>query len=245
MAQQIMSGYNSFLGIYDISADFARIVAELNAPCIDNTAINATARSFAGGLPEADIDYEGYWSEGTGAISDILNTYQTGTNTQLICYTLYAPTTGSRVGGFATQVSGLNIIREENIGDLGRIRFTCKNNYPVIPVVPLYGLSTRSGAGTNNGNTYILEAVPSGSTLYGFLCVTAVSGTGPPTLVVKLQSSPAGSGWTDRITFTVTSTAITEVKTLAGPITDTYWQQQWTIAGTNPVFTFTSAWGFK
>lgn len=247
MAQQVMKGYSAFLGTYDISPDFSKVSADLSAPSIENTPMNVTdTRTYLGGIPEAKIDFEGYWQEGTGTIGDILNTYRSSDGTQLICYAISGPLTGSGNGGFATQLSSLSVINSEQIGDVARIRFTSKSYYPLINVTPLYGLATRVGPASNNGNVYQLVAIPAGKTLYGFLCVTAVSGSSP-TLVVKLQSSATGAGgWSDRITFTSTGVVTTEVKTLAGPITDTYWQQYWTIGGTSsPTFTFTSAWGFK
>lgn len=244
MALQVMEAYQAYLGIYDISADFAKVSGEVSCAPIDNTPMNTSGyRSYIASIPEANVDFDGYWQEGATTIGEILNTYNSSDGVQLICYAGGVPLTGSGGLGFAGMVSGISTIRSEQVGDLARIRFTAKSAGPFVRVVPLYALSTRTS--TNNGNAYQLEAVPSGSTLYGFLSVTAASGTGPPTLVVKLQSSPTGTGWTDRITFTSTSTTTTEVKTASGPITDTYWRQYWTITGTNPSFTFTSAWGYK
>lgn len=243
MSQQIMSGYQATLGIYNLTPDFARINGEILAPSIDNTNMGITTyRTFIGGLQETDIDFEGFWNEDAGASSAVLEAYKGVDNVLMMCFAGGTPNTGSGGKGFATYVSDISTIRSEQIGDMARIRFTAKGSGATTRVVPLYGLTTRTTS--NWGNTYVLEAVPSGATLYGFLAVTAASGTGP-SLTVKLRSSPDGVTFADRITFTATATTTTEVKSLSGPITDTYWRQEYTLSGTSPSFTFASAWGYR
>src|SRR5512137_1482763 len=114
MAQQVMKSYASFLGIYDISGDFAKVDAEISAPSVEATPMSSTSRGYIGGIMEGNIDYDGFWSEGTGLVSDVLNTYQSS-GAQLICYAFSTPLTGSFGGGFATVLPNLSIVRTEEV----------------------------------------------------------------------------------------------------------------------------------
>lgn len=93
---------------------------------------------------------------------------------------------------------------------------------------------------TGDGTAVQHIAVPSGSQLVAALHVLSVSGTGTPTITVKVQSDD-NSGMTtptDRITFTAFTDQGGEVKYLSGPVTDTYYRVSWTISGTSPSFLF-------
>ena len=93
----------------------------------------------------------------------------------------------------------------------------------------------------SNGTAYQDGAVT--TTLYGLLNVFSVSGTSTPTLNMKIQSSPTGSGsWTDRITFTAATAIGSAFSSATGAITDTYWRALWTVSGTSPVFSAAVAW---
>ena len=100
-----------------------------------------------------------------------------------------------------------------------------------------------SGAKTSTANGTVFYGLGGVRTLLLQLAVTAASGTGSPTLDVKLQKTiDGGTNWTD-----VAGGAFTQVASGAAPVAETItvtgpWTDDcrfvWTIAGTNPSFTF-------
>lgn len=100
-----------------------------------------------------------------------------------------------------------------------------------------------SGAKTSSANGTVFYGLGGVRTLLLQLAVTAASGTGSPTLDVKLQKTiDGGTNWTD-----VTGGSFTQVASGAAPIAETIvvtgpWTDAcrivYTIAGTNPSFTF-------
>ena len=100
-----------------------------------------------------------------------------------------------------------------------------------------------SGAKTATANGTAFNGLGGVKTLLLQLAVTAASGTGSPTLDVKLQKTiDGGTNWTD-----VTGGAFAQVASGSAPVAETIvvtgpWTDTcrlvYTIAGTNPSFTF-------
>lgn len=101
-------------------------------------------------------------------------------------------------------------------------------------------------ARTSTGNGTAVEHVAVGATqrLYASLHVLSVSGSGSPTLTVKVQSDTSGfPSATDQITFDAATAVGGQWKSVAGPITDTFYRVSWTISGSSPSFLFVCAVG--
>ena len=96
-----------------------------------------------------------------------------------------------------------------------------------------------------SGTARQLGAVSAAQSVYAALHVFAVSGTGGPTLTVKVQSDNDGGfpSAADRITFAAATAIGAEWSKLAGAITDDWWRIDWAITGTTPSFTFAVAVG--
>ena len=100
-----------------------------------------------------------------------------------------------------------------------------------------------SGARTSSANGTVFYGMGGVKTLVVQLAVTAASGTASPTLDVKLQKSiDGGTNWTD-----IAGGAFAQVASASAPVAETInvtgpWTDQtrivYTIAGTNPSFTF-------
>lgn len=100
-----------------------------------------------------------------------------------------------------------------------------------------------SGARIVTANGTAFNGLGGVKTLVLQLAVTAASGTGSPTLDVKLQKTiDGGTNWTD-----VAGGAFTQVASASAPVAETItvtgvWTDTcrlvWTIEGTNPSFTF-------
>jgi len=99
---------------------------------------------------------------------------------------------------------------------------------------------------SGNGTAYQHGAVATGKTIVGVLRVLSVSGT-LPTLTAVIQSS-ADAAFTvpnARLTFTQATGVTYEVKTAAGPITDTWWRIIYTVGGTSPNFAVVVSFGIR
>lgn len=100
---------------------------------------------------------------------------------------------------------------------------------------------------TGTGGAQLLRAITANKNAYATLHVTAKSGTAP-VFTGRIESDD-NVGFTTpvtRATFTVLTNVVgSQLITIAGPITDTYWRAAWTIAGTTPSFNFATALGFE
>lgn len=97
---------------------------------------------------------------------------------------------------------------------------------------------------SGNGTARALGAIASGKSLYSALHVWGL-GTGTVTAIVESNSTNSFSGaQTARITHTATSAVLGEIKSLAGPITDTWWRTKYTISGASPSVKLINVLGF-
>jgi hypothetical protein len=94
-------------------------------------------------------------------------------------------------------------------------------------------------ARTTNGNTGNIQAA-GGESLRAQLNVTAVSGTSP-TLTVLIEDTLDGINYNTIGTFAQKTAAGREVINITTPFSETL-RVSWTIAGTNPSFTFSVDW---
>lgn len=102
---------------------------------------------------------------------------------------------------------------------------------------------TASGSGTS----LHLGALAAGQHMYANLHVIDLSGTGTPTITVKVQSDN-GTGFptpTDRGTFAAKTAIGGEALRIAGPVTDDWWRVSWTITGSTPSFLFLASLGIE
>lgn len=98
---------------------------------------------------------------------------------------------------------------------------------------------------TGTGAVLQLPAVTAGQFLVGTLHVMGVSGTGGPSLTGTIKSASAigFASPTTRLTFNAQTAIGGQVFRIAGPITDTFYRFDYTIAGTTPNFLVMSAVG--
>lgn len=94
---------------------------------------------------------------------------------------------------------------------------------------------------TGNGTSRQLVATASGKKLYAALHVLSISGTSTPTLNMTVKSNSTNSfagAETTRITFAAATAVGSQILSLDGPLTDTWFECEWTVTGTNPSFQF-------
>lgn len=102
------------------------------------------------------------------------------------------------------------------------------------------GLGLKTATGNSAAPLNVVGGVLTGQRLYAALHVVGISGT-TPTLDVIVRSAVASNmaGPTTRITFSqvTTSFGASWGTSVAGPITDQYYDMKWTISGTSPNYT--------
>jgi hypothetical protein len=97
-----------------------------------------------------------------------------------------------------------------------------------------------SSARTTNGNSGDLLRVYGGESVRAQLNVTGASGTSP-TLNVLIEDTLDGTNYNTIGSFTQKTSAAREIINITAPFAETL-RVSWTIAGTNPSFTFSIDW---
>lgn len=229
MATFVIKDTRLLVGGLDVSGSINECGVTYQAEIKDATVMNPNgARDKRSGLMDVALDHRGFWEDepdealfnAINGAEQIITAAPESALVGGVGYSFkaqqasYAP--GARVGemfGFA--------VRAEGKGKLVR------------------GTILLNGTLTATGNTSptLLGAVSAAQKVYAAMHVLAVAGTAP-TLNVKLQSDDA-SGFLspiDRITFAQVTQPGAQFLSAVGPITDTYWRVQYTIAGTSPSF---------
>jgi len=237
MAIQTISGCKVYVHGYDRSGDFNKVNLDYSADELESTTVEAVSnfRSFIAGLRAVKFDGEVFTSHGVGEVETVSDANFAVADKIISIY----PANAAGTPGYAFESVEISESPAMIIGDIAR--FTIKASQSgglLMRVTDMEGLATKNSTGT--GTVTLMGATSAVQTLYSILHVIAVSGTGGPTLTVTVKSDDA-VGFTTPVT-KLTHTAMTaigaELKSLAGPITDTYYRVDWTISGTTPSFTF-------
>jgi hypothetical protein len=121
------------------------------------------------------------------------------------------------------------------VGDVAAWQVNDDSAWPMVRGFSLEAPGTaRSTTGT--GTPVQVGAVPAGKYLYAALHVLSVTGTGGPSIAVKIQSD-AAVGFTtpiDQITFSTATAIGGQIARVAGPITDDWFRVSHTITGVGP-----------
>lgn len=238
----ILTHCRIYHGAYDLSGDLNTLELSLEAETQDVTTFNDGGwTKVAPGLKTGNFSYEGYFTAGAGTISEHIDTEFATTGTVLTLATSASDGVPAYLSKSATaQVQVLG----GSVGEAGKISASGTASTDVVRGTILLPSSAAKTA-TGNGTGQQLGALSSSQALYASLHVVSVSGTGTPTLTVKVQSDD-NSGFTsatDQITFTAATSTGAQWGTKAGAVTDDYWRVSYTISGTNPSFTFVVAAG--
>lgn len=189
-----------------------------------------------GGLGSFKLSGEGQWEAGDSTKVD------DGTWTDLGGLgpvTVY-PTTAN-VGDLAWLSKALrgSYSLGGTVGDVAPWSANLSGSWPLVRGIGLHAPGTARTA-TGTGTAFQHVAVTSTQYLYATLHVLSVSGTGTPTLTVKVQSDDSSgfSSATDRITFTAATAVGGQTSRALGAITDDWYRVSYTITGTGPSFLF-------
>ena len=234
MAKQVIKGYRIYINGRDASGDFNRVNLVNEAGELDSTDIGNLDKSFQAGLRNLQFDGEVFASHGSGEVEEAVMALLAAGGKVISVYA--SDSAGGAGHAFQAEMTIVSPVMA--IGDMSRITVKAsQSGGMLVKVTSMEGKAVKTSSGT--GTVRQLVAVGAGLSLHSFLQVLAVSGTSPQlTVTIKSDDAVGFSTPTTQITHSMFNAARAEVKTKAGPVTDTYYRVDWTITGTDPSFTF-------
>lgn len=239
MPSQVLIDVRAFVAGYDLSGQMNACALEYGADMRDATTFGAGTRINAGGLKTVVAKLEGLWDASTTSAPDPVAFNNLGIADQPA---VISPTSTVGDPAFLFRSVQSEYTPGAAVGDLYEFSVSLESASGQ-PLVRGALLAIGAATGDTTGAAVLLGAVSATQSLYAALEV--MSGTGNFTAKIQSDDNPGFTSPTDRITFTLVGTAVpvaSEWKTLAGPITDTYYR----LVTTNPnTRNFTAALGIK
>lgn len=227
---------------YDLTGDTNAMDLKADTVELDSTTFaSAGWKEVLPGLEMVEFKHSGFISVGEGSVDEVLNT-GLGVNTTIVSV---GHTTGA-VGEPAYMMKKMrtSVERGAQVGELYGFQAVGKGSTRLVRGYFLYPKTATTE--TDTGTAVEVGAASASQKVYAALHVFAASGT-DETLDVVVQSDD-GSGFaspTSRITFAQATGVTSEWKELSGAVTDTFWRVSYTIAGTDPSFTFAVTLGIR
>lgn len=231
MSQQIITDQSVYYDGYDLRGRTNTLAIQVASELQDNTVLGQGTRSRIGGLKTVAAQLEGFVEPdavdaalfaGVG-LADKLFTYGVGGDAVGDVAYFFLGTEGeislgAEVGGLLQLSAGA----ETASGDLYRGKIALNSRAA--------GLTT-----SGNGTGLQLGAISADQRLYAALHVWNV-GTGSFTAKIQSDNASNFASATDQITFSAFSAVGSELKSVAGAITDDWWRVSYTISGAAPNF---------
>lgn len=236
MSSLLLTDAKVYYGQFDISGDLNQVSIQFDANALDKTTFGQTTRINQGGMKTASVAVGGLMQEAADAIGKTIFD-RVGTNDVVMSVVPQGNTAGD-VAYFLKSLTS-QFSPGGSVGELYAFNAsaTASGHQPLVRGRVEHANATRTATGATSGSQ--LGAVSATQKLYAALHVFTVSGTSP-TLDVAIESDD-NSGFTtavSRLSMTQATAATSELKSVAGAITDDYWRATFTIGGTNPSFTF-------
>jgi len=236
MASQVIKDAKLYVGEYDLSGDHVSIALTYGSEPQDDTAMGDDTRSNAGGLKTVSFSGEGFWSGGDNAVDDAIFGKIGTANVPMTI----APAGETLANdAYLFRATPDNYAPGAGVGEMFRFSVSANGSGGVGAV---RGILAHVGSETETGSETKQElgAVSASQSVYAALHVLTVSGTDPTLdVLVRSDANADAGGESTRLTFTQATAITSEWKSLAGAITDTFWDVSWTIGGTNtPTFEF-------
>jgi hypothetical protein len=235
MPELVLLNPRQYVAGLDLSGSYSQHALVLDADAVQFTAFGDFTRTYKGGLVGAGSEHSGFWDDPVD--SDLFtNLAAAARNTTL------SPDGGDE-GDVAFFFSSIGTKYEPGaaIGDA----FAFSNSNQVTGIVTR-GLIFQTGVETTSGNgtAFNLGTLDTGKKLRASLHVLSASAADTLDVVVASDSQQAFGGTPEtRITFPQRSAIGGELLTVDGPHADTWYRVQYTIAGTDPSFSFVVAVG--
>lgn len=233
MSIGIIKNQSVYFHGYDLTGRTNMLALDYSADMLENTVLNNTTHSRMGGLKMVTAQVEGFM--GLDATDTALFN-----NIGIADKPFSFGTSGDSAGDFAyTFLANQGSMKmDKKLGEIYAFSVSAEANSKLVPSKILLNSKGTPLTATANGTALQLGAIASGKTMYASLHVLSV-GTGSPTfdLVIESDATNSFSGSeTSRITFDQFTSIGSQMKTLAGPITDTWWRPTFTIGGSSPSF---------
>lgn len=219
---------------YDLTGDVNQVALDCQAEELDGTNFGSSGwKEVVAGIKSTTCKINGFLD--TTIIEPAFDAFHAAGTTLV---TVGVDGNQSSVAYFARNLESKQMKPGGKVGDLTTIEgdFVGDSKEGLLRG-QIIAVKTTSGS-SSNVTGVSLGAVSSTQKIYSALHVFSASGS-TPSLTVKLKSgSTLGGSYTDRITHTAFTSAGSELASLAGAVTDTYWRADWTISGSTPSFTF-------
>lgn len=239
MASLVLNDALVLINGADMSGQSNKVMAAATVDALDSTTFASSGwREQTGGLADHTFEVEGFWAAGDSTKPDDRLWTDLG---NVAAWTAAAGQTAGSVAYFGTVVSGSHGIGGD-VGALAPFAARGKGTGRLIRGELLHAANVaRSTTGTTTGVQ--LGALSTTQAMYAALHVCSVAGTTPELDVILQSSATQGGAYTDRITFTTADAQTSELLSVAGSVTHTWWRVSYTITGTTPSFLFAVAAG--
>jgi len=242
VAFQHGSNAEFYLAGFDATGYCNSVSIEGEIETAETTTLGKTAKNYIPGLEDATISFEGFFD--SEALADTTAfSYKMDALRRTITEATYIQQT-DLVGGTCKFVQGelTSHSIETPVDDAGTFEAEMQSNTGWETGATLHVLGAE--AATANGTT-VDQTAGSNAGASAMLHVTAVSGTGSPSLTAVVQHSTDDSVWVDLITFGAKTAAGTSERAAVTGTVNRYVRVIWTITGTTPSFTFHVAFSRK
>lgn len=223
----------------NLSGQSNKLEASAEVEALDATTFgDAGWKAVAAGLASHAWSLSGFWAAGDAAMPDDRLWADLGVSA---AWTATATASEGSVAYLGNVMSGQHKIGGD-VGALAPFEAAAAGSGRLVRGALLAGPGTARSTSSNSTGVQ-LGAVSATQRMYAALHVCSVSGS-TPTVVAKLQSaSTQGGSYTDRVTFTSANAVSSQLSSVAGAVTDTWWRVAWTIGGSSPSFLFAVAAG--
>lgn len=239
MAIQFWKDMSILEGSLELAGHGKNINITVDCAPKDSTALNNTSGyvDLIGGLKTATVDLEFMQDVADDSVDEtVWANFGTVDVVRSFCTASASGSVAFLMKGIALEYTAI----EGNVGDLAMGRMKSMTSTGPLARGALLHPSNVNRTSSSTGAAVQLGAIVAGKRLYAALHVLSFSGSSP-TLDVKVQSDD-NSGFTsatDRITFAQAVGKTSELKSVAGAITDDYWRVSYTIGGSgSPTFAF-------
>lgn len=234
MAIQIIKDQGVYFHGYDLQGLTNAVALEYGADMQDVTTLGMTTRKRIGGLKHVAARVEGYLDCAVASEQAIFDNI--GVANKPITFGLTGDADGDACAFFNAVEGELGTGAE--IGEVLPFSVSAEASAGGKLVRGTIMLNSRSAALTSSGNGTArqLGALTSAQSLYAVAHFWNV-GTGSVTVKIQSDATNSFSGSeTDRITLSAQSAIGSQLSSVAGAVTDTWWRVNYTISGASPSF---------
>jgi hypothetical protein len=233
MAKQVLTNALIAFGGFNLRSSLNQVGVEYAADAVASDVFSLDTHLFTGGLKSAAISCAGFFDAeypdrelfekiGANTLMTVAPTIAPGDPCYLLDSLHHQYNPGAQIG----QMFGFTLAAAAQA-----------------PLLRGTLMEYAAGISANaNGTGRQLGTVAAGKSVYCGLHVTAAPGTSPQlTVIVESDDNGGFSTPTTRITMSVAGTGnavSSEIKSLAGAITDDFWRLRWTVTGSGLGFDF-------